>query len=339
MSTRVAKRERVTTDAAVSCRQTCLLVHPLPSIADESFLSVLFHNCVARSMFFGFGRRRFAIAELNSDEAVGNVLTALSTTEDEAEEAEEEKQSRLPPSSALAEVDDATLENMTLSDMFTPALRPPQHPSSASTTSAAAEQSSAAAPLDMRHLRHLVWRNGYRVEVQVSPVSIEDFFRSGGVVPQHQEATRKKRDKKQQSSLSLCDGEAVEGETEMALETSGRTGNTGSSASGPPRQVEERVKKLKLFPSDCCQKCGSPDHFTRRCDGSGPAAAAVAVSRANEELAQKDASPTEVQATTFSAVPPPSRPPATAPAFQRVSKDQCKFCGSEHHLSRHCPNK
>ncbi|EAN80745.1 hypothetical protein, conserved, partial [Trypanosoma cruzi] len=58
----------------------CFMVYPLPSVADESFLNVIFDGGVCRSVFAGFGPRRFALVELRDDARAEAVTSALGPT-------------------------------------------------------------------------------------------------------------------------------------------------------------------------------------------------------------------------------------------------------------------
>ncbi|CBZ11860.1 conserved hypothetical protein [Leishmania major strain Friedlin] len=179
------------------------LVYPVPSIADASFLQIIFCNTVRRSLFLGFGRTRFAVAELTSAAVAAEVeaiihkaAAAVAGLEDGA--AASQEASGLAADAAARHgalerlANDDAFEHMTLADLFAP---PPGGSSSQGSASAPRQEhqpssnggGGAAAggeSLDFSHIPYLVWR-GRPVHVVVSGVRVADFYGSGGAVPEH----------------------------------------------------------------------------------------------------------------------------------------------------------
>ncbi|KAK7194833.1 hypothetical protein NESM_000403900 [Novymonas esmeraldas] len=380
---KVRRTAAAATATEATAASLCFLVHPVPSIADESFLQTIFCGTVQRSAFLGFGRGRFAIAELTSATAAAAAVDALARVE-AVEQRDGGRDDGTAPATASAlemlSSDDAALEHATLADLFTV---PPPPSSTAATAAALTQQQQQqqscsgdgdAAP-DLSHLRHLFWR-GQPVRVVVSGVNISDFYASGGVVPQHQPERRGGRGHRNtdntHSNTKVDDAEPEQADavdTTTAIATAGDVDAAPSTSSASARR---ETTKTQSFPKNCCQRCGSADHFTRHCDGSGAgsgdaAAAAAATAAATTpavaaggapakrtrhegESATAAAASTPAAAATTArrtdaaaaAVTPTSTRPLaskTAPLVQRTSKDQCKFCGSDAHLSRHCPTK
>ncbi|KPI86146.1 hypothetical protein ABL78_4801 [Leptomonas seymouri] len=370
------------------------LVYPLPSIADETFLQLIFRRKVLRSLFFGFGRGRLAIVELNDAATAHEVEKLLKegASVDQGVPARPDAAATKKRAEKQEEVAE-NVEDLTLADMFA-APATDSGTIDAAPSTAALEQLSDSG--DLSHLPFLVY-GGRPVHVVVSGVRVSDFYGSGGVVPEKHESkedrssSRKKSKREgaaggkrtrdvdsepQQPSLAggsaaavdavtpkypksacqrcgsrdhftrHCDGSGVAAAaapattttTEATAETT--TDKSGATASPTPRpSLTSLAPTQKKFTKDCCQKCGSPNHFTRHCDGSGAMAPAADVSpdkrpRVDEAPPLSSAAAKEIEAVT--ATDAAKRKPAV---IQRTSKDQCKHCGSDAHLSRHCPGK
>ncbi|KAG5487406.1 hypothetical protein CUR178_08492 [Leishmania enriettii] len=342
---------------ATSTPAPSFLVYPLPSIADESFLQLIFCNTVKRSLFLGFGRGRFAVVELAS-EAVAAEVEAFIRRPAAPSTAGQHEGNAAPHNAngAAADVaaehgalarfaDDDAFERVTLADLFAP---PPRSDSQASASAQRqdCDDNKGGAAVnggsnDFSHIPHLVWR-GRPVHVVVSGVRVADFYGNGGVVPEH----RVKRSPNAEEKLNT--GKRPRGETDSAAALSpvasqqtiakerpqnSRTRDATTATATPTRKSP--------FPKNCCQKCGSADHFTRHCDGSGTsksvaaAASPPVVARVDKHKQQQG----EPSATAAAPIATPVQVSGKAkPVLQRTSKDQCKHCGSEAHLSRHCPS-
>ena len=406
------------------------IVYPIPSIADESFLQLIFRNKVKRSLFFGFGRSRMAIAELTSAEAAQEVEGILREsasatraaaapghdaaqhrrgTTAEREVAEEKEEDGDNQQAAMTNIDE-----MTLADMFAaPATADGNDKDKDNHTHKETNYPTAAAALNdhsignFRHLPFLVFR-GRPVHVVVSGVRVDDFYASGGTVPEKREnkesrssSSSKKKFKKDSAAAAAgagaapgekrgrdaekagtprmsggetavaastaatpkfpkntcqkcgsphhftrhCDGSGVAGSAdtpgaaaEAALETV--TGEHKAPSLTSSAAHTAAVAPREKFPKGCCQKCGSPGHFTRHCDRSGPTSATTTSATATdlspaEKARAEEAEPPRQQREEVT-VTVKTKPPTLV---QRTSNDQCKYCGSDAHLSRHCPNK
>ncbi|CBZ23039.1 conserved hypothetical protein [Leishmania mexicana MHOM/GT/2001/U1103] len=348
------------------------LVYPVPSIADASFLQLIFRNTVRRSLFLGFGRGRVALAELASAAVAAEVeaiihkaAAAVAGPEDGAAAAQDA--SGLAAGAAprhgaperLAGDDD--FEHMTLADLFAPP------PGSASQGSASAPRqehqpsnngggtAAGGESLDFSHLPYLVWRDR-PVHVVVSGVRVADFYGSGGAVPEHhvkrttdaeeqRSGTKLKRPNTGKRTRDDADSTAALSSPPVANQQAVAEERAQGSGALDAAVTAAAVPKSR-FPKDCCQKCGSADHFTRHCDGSGTTTTTTSNSSGLSVAAVPcpsvavgvDQQPQHESVAAAVAAPTP-RPAKAKPLVQRTSKDQCKYCGSEAHLSRHCPSK
>ncbi|KAG5508673.1 hypothetical protein JIQ42_08461 [Leishmania sp. Namibia] len=345
--------------AATSTPAPSFLVYPLPSIADESFLQLIFCSTVKRSLFLGFGRGRFAVVELAS-EAVATEVGAVIRKSAAPSTAGQQEGSAAPHdgNGAAADVaakhgalesfaDDDVFERVTLADLFAP---PPRSDSQASASAQRQEcnDNKGGAAVnggshDFSHIPHLVWR-GRPVHVVVSGVRVADFYGSGGVVPEH----RVKRSPNAEEKLNTGKRPRGEADSTPALSpvasqqtiakerpqnSRTRDATTAIATAAPTRKSP--------FPKNCCQKCGSADHFTRHCDGSGTSVSVAAVA-SPPVVARVDTQKQHQGVPSDTAAAPIATPVQVSgkakPVLQRTSKDQCKHCGSEAHLSRHCPS-
>ncbi|GET85410.1 hypothetical protein, conserved [Leishmania tarentolae] len=339
------------------------LVYPVPSIADQTFLQLIFCNAVRRSLFFGFGRGRFAVAELTSAAAAAEVeaiirkaaaVEAAVATPEDGVVASQDRHGLAAdvaaPHSTVDRLDDDddVFEKMTLADLFAP---PPGSPSQGSApvlrqgreTGSSGGDGAAASDEspDFSHIPSLVWR-GRPVHVVVSGVRVDDFYVSGGAVPEHhRKRTINAEEKRASAKLKKpCTGKRArdDADSTAALSSSPSPAANQRAAAEEHAQGSEAVDAAATavtaasksrFPKNCCQKCGSAAHFTRHCDGSGTTTTTTTTTSTSTSSASIAAAVTA----------PTSKPVKVTPLVQRTSKDQCKYCGSEAHLSRHCPSK
>ncbi|CAC9436747.1 hypothetical_protein_-_conserved [Leishmania infantum] len=348
--------------AAEAAPTPSFIVYPVPSIADASFLQIIFCNTVRRSLFLGFGRARFAVAELTSAAVAAEVETiihkaaaAVAGPEDGA--AASQEASGLAADAAARHgalehlADDDAFEHMTLADLFAP---PPGSSSQGSASAPRQERqpsSGGAAAggesLDFSHIPYLVWRDR-PVHVVVSGVRVADFYGSGGAVPEHhvkrttdagepRSSTKPKRPSTGKRTRDDADSTAALSSSPAASQRAvAEERAQGSGAVDAAVVAAASTAPKSRFPKDRCQKCGSADHFTRHCDGSNGASVAAVVSPS--VAVGVDKQPRHEALAAEVAAPTP-RPAKAKPLVQRTSKDQCKYCGSEAHLSRHCPSK
>lgn len=344
-----------------------VLLYGVPSVADRSFVETVFQTkAIGRCLFFGFKEQRTVIAELLDKTEAREILSALrlpaavflgeSTSKMEAKIEEMVR----GVSSSTRRVEEDVLQEWRLS-----------------LTGAANEDNSLAdyclgydargespgletTPTEAHgskycYLHFLRFRRD-RVHVSWSPLAVDAFYQSGGVVPEH--APNKKAEKRTRSNDNERDGvkglrkkypndkeKDTSGETADALTVSNQDDVSKSNATG--------VKVQKQFSKDCCQKCGSPNHFSRHCDGSGPGEASTVTATAennNTPSHSESTSVTKGGAGRGSNDPVgedrtrrQTEPVAVAVTGNTVKKpfgkDQCQFCGSKDHFSRHCPQK
>ncbi|KEG08163.1 hypothetical protein DQ04_07851010 [Trypanosoma grayi] len=379
----------------------CFMVYPLPSVADESFLQLLFDGGVRRSAFAGFGKRRFALVELQGDTQAEAVWRAIGPA----------LPNSVATTAAAAETHGGGSVNLdedcTLAELFA------AHNAATIAAAAAPNVDGAAGQSCMSFFGRLRFR-GTPLQVVPSPVTIEELYSCGGQVPQprptaagDQEGPRDKRSHAQKrlrpsgaedaaghaaqtverepkrsaaaaSSRDACrrcgstthftrqctadpsSEESTSAAPAIAVESAAATDScvavdTATEGTSRLQQSHRRGAKNE-FPQNCCQKCGSSAHFTRHCDGGNAADEAprpqelpVPVSVADHgerskplALQQEHSKPQPKQQQQQQQRQQhhqlqQDRP--QRPAVVRTSKDQCKHCGSDLHLSRHCPSK
>ncbi|KPA73729.1 hypothetical protein ABB37_09640 [Leptomonas pyrrhocoris] len=345
-----------TTMTATTTTAPSFLVYPLPSIADETFLQLIFRSKMRRSLFFGFGRGRVAVVELADTDTAQEVEKVLKEAAAAAAAAstaqhgpsrhedgtvasgvpQEQQRQTAEEAEEAEEADIANLDGLTLADVFA---IPPS--SAAEASAAAATEKPVNASTDFCHLPFLVFR-GRPVHVVVSGVRVDDFYASGGIVPEKHEnkedrsSTKKKSKKVRAATAAVGGGDG------------GGGGRRERSAGEQPQQTSSAVVQAAAtaaaahkYPKNACQRCGSLSHFTRHCDGSGAATTAT-TGPATEEGDEETAATTQEKfgAAAAAKVPPTPRPsPASssAPAAQaRFPKNCCQKCGSANHFTRHC---
>ncbi|RNF07854.1 uncharacterized protein Tco025E_07305 [Trypanosoma conorhini] len=288
----------------------CFMVYPLPAVADESFLSVVFDGGVRRSVFAGFGPRRFALVELQDDARAEAVACALRPAP--------------PPHTSSGATADAA-EDCTLGELFRAHIE----------EAGGGAPEAGATPSCIAHLARLRFR-GTPICVLPSPIALEELYSCGGKLPRHRPMKRTDTDGPQESA-----GGRQLPQKQQRTPAEGRAAPSGEhAAESEPRSTPPRKRAARhVFPADCCQKCGSTDHFTRHCD--------AAVHTIAEEPASPQARPgcernNECVAPAHAGAPHTEQDTTRRqqrPTVLRSSTDQCKYCGSGAHLSRHCPSK
>ncbi|CAM36486.1 conserved hypothetical protein [Leishmania braziliensis MHOM/BR/75/M2904] len=418
-----------TNTSAATTPAPSFLVYPVPSIADESFLQLIFRNTVKRSLFLGFGRGRFAVTELTSATVAAEVEAIIHKAAVAAVGQQDRVVAPRHANGTAAEVeathsalermaDDDALEHMTLADLFAPPPRSPSHASasvhrqehqpSSSSTNGSGGAAAGGESNDFSHIPYLVWRDK-PVHVVVSGVRVEDFYSSGGAVPVHHakrsadeegkcnnkpkrpSTVKRPREDGADSTAELppsssraanrravvanaammaaaaatapkslfpknccqkcgsadhftrhCDGSGAAAGPSASAAAGADTGSprTSSATVALPFPAVAKTTVVSSFPKNCCQKCGSADHFTRHCTSSSSNSASVSAVSSSFVTAHADKKPDReaFSATVVASTPLPAKTKAKA-VVQRTSKDQCRYCGSEAHLSRHCPSK
>lgn len=120
---------------------------------------------------------------------------------------------------------------------------------------------------------HFLRFRDHRIHVSWSPIAVEVFYQVGGTVPESRSSEKKESGKKFHVDRStsppnyhnMNSGQIDEKKKEVAHASS-------SPALRPPAKVSRR---LGVFPNDCCQRCGSPNHFSRHCPGKQEAGAST----------------------------------------------------------------
>ncbi|RNF04187.1 hypothetical protein TraAM80_05292 [Trypanosoma rangeli] len=314
----------------------CFMVYPLPTVADESFLNVVFDGGVRRSVFAGCGSRRFALVELQDDACAEAVALALGTA----------PLSPYTNSSTIATSrGDIAEEDRTLEELFRAHVAAAEKKSGTDVPNADTVAKGGATPSCIAHLNRLRFRDT-PIHVLPSPIALEEIYSCGGQLPQHLHKNKANTDRpheragkkplRQKRHRTPAEGAAISS-GEPAVTAEGRQGRGGGATASSA--------------VDACGRCGSTDHFTRHCNADGRAAV--------KELARLQSHPgcednsdgvaaahaaalqTE-QDTTWRQEPPKAtmqQQQQQRPTALRRSKDQCKYCGSDAHLSRHCPSK
>lgn len=364
------------------------MIYSIPNHADPAVLQMLFQQKVERYVYFGSGSTRFVLVELN-DETFARQL------------AEAVEHHRLVHDPRRTPGEEAESEEAPSTEETGKEVHPPAHRAVA-------------------YLQRVKWGTE-PIHIVRSPVRIDDLYRTGGVVRDHEpedEFQKKKSEmyakgkeerrganasfKRPREEGSGADGQVAAPANMFPKNCCQKCGSAdhftrncdgsgpgpeAAAPAAPPQEAPEVASgsevllHKKSYPKDCCQKCGSKDHFTRNCDGSGsapqeaasapsapaptttttssdpaPAPAAVPAKQSYpkdscQKCGSKDhstrncdgghtAAPSQpAKEVGVKAAPPAPPVQAAAPVFARTSKDQCKHCGSEEHLSRHCPTK
>ncbi|CAJ1015627.1 hypothetical protein IOCL1545_000074800, partial [Leishmania shawi] len=208
------------------------------------------------------------------------------------------------------------------------------------------QRSSWGESNDFSHIPYLVWRDK-PVHVVVSGVRVEDFYSSGGVVPVHHvkrsadEEGKCNSKPKRPSTVKRPREDGADSTAELPPSSSRAANRRAVVANTAMIAAAAATAPKSLFPKNCCQKCGSADHFTRHCTSSSSSnSASVSAVPSSFVTAHANKKPDReaFSATVVASTPLPAKTKAKA-VVQRTSKDQCRYCGSEAHLSRHCPSK
>lgn len=282
-----------------------LLFYRLPPIADRAFLeTVLRTKNIGRSLFFGTGPNRTALVELTDKEEAIAIYDVLRFTSPPLESDPTIPSSMPSSSSALSDG-----RWIPVSGLHKPTRRLPLRverdtplPDSVPLAECYLHSPPAVPPSAYAYLQFLRYRE-HRILLAWSPLAVDAFFQSGGVVPTKHiaagggEVSSKpaknrpapasdggKKRPREASTSQVGTGHtmAVDGVVPpVAASTASSLAAAVAGAPSPPTVV---------FPKGCCQKCGSSSHFTRHCTG------AVALPT------ESTASTTNAAATTFSPV-------------------------------------
>lgn len=321
-----------------------LLFYRLPPIADRAFLeTVLRTKNIGRSLFFGTGLHRTALVELTNKEeamAIYEVLrfsspplesdpTIPSSTPSLPSSSSSLSGAPLIPVSGLnkaarrlplrLERDVPLQDSIPLAECYLhsppafPLIRGAMESGLAAEKRKAKEEaehsahaSSGASSLSSyAYLQFLRYRD-HRILLAWSPLAVEAFYQSGGLVPtKHTPATG---------------ASTMPAKTRPTASSDGTTATTATKRPREERSLHEKKPTMAastvspahptvVFPKDCCQKCGSPSHFTRRCTGGvvvPPTAATMASSPVDSHtttfVAHEDGDSSKGEETKESAV-------------------------------------
>lgn len=307
----------------------CLIVANLPNRADVAFLNTLFEGNVVDSIWAGYGVGRFAVVRLTSAEYAAKVLAAR--------EAYTSWKSMVPGRRAAprsrsttkknsngdqANQDDARdVSEMTVGELCAIGERvTPEQPQPKTPNAVAVPSAFDRDPFfgEVRSDQRILF-------IDASPITIDEILATGCVPGRnaHGAARPTPAAKRLRVTQSAVVEDATEAETASPVkqprhEAPAATPEATNSLVPQPETSgvkRERVKKAK-----------APQRTTFDM----------------EDEAVTVASSAPVPAPVVVARPAPAvvvEAPKVPPSFVRTSKDQCAFCGSEAHLSRHCPNK
>ncbi|ESL07070.1 hypothetical protein TRSC58_05247 [Trypanosoma rangeli SC58] len=152
----------------------CFMVYPLPAVADESFLNVIFDGGVRRSVFAGYGPRRFALVELQDDAFAEAVSLALGPAP-------------LSPhtngSTTATSRGDHAEEDRTLEELFRAHVTAAGKNSGTDVPNADTVAKDGVTPSCIAHLDRLRFRDT-PICVLPSPIALEEIYSCGGQLPQ-----------------------------------------------------------------------------------------------------------------------------------------------------------
>lgn len=325
-----------------------LLLCGIPSIADESFLkTILQTKNLGRSLFFGYGSQRMVLVELlDKEEALGMYAALRYQLPSTELISSHSSPSSLPIQKSTAKIrkaydrycalhpDGRSHDEIPLAELF---LGTP---------------STLALPYSYLHfIRH----RRQVIHVGWSPIEVQQFYESSGVVPVSTQRTVR-------DETLLMDLDAADTPSEKvgrkrprprSIEKGEEEAEEADPTAAPVSADTTSVPPKTVFSKDACQKCGSVDHFTRHCPGVGLSTSTLVSSLAEETSAAPDlsSSPGRVSNETHRSGAPVDPSSTTVPpadegvsvasprSKKNKSSDACQYCGSSEHFSRHCPQK
>lgn len=293
-----------------------LMFFRLPPAADRRFIeAVLRTNHLGRCLFFGAGSHRTAFVELTNKEEATAMYQALRIS---APPVVAPTEAPLPPinewtpisgmSTASQQLpahvarryplrETVPLADLCLGTTDTASVEGASDPvqgNTSSSTSNSASPALASSSSPYAYLQFIRFRD-HRVLVTWSPLAVDAFYQVGGVVPTAHPKGKEGRKKDQ----------AVE-DTPTTTTSRKRPRNVEANADAKTTQKKEKEENVTLlssssssptvpavssqvvYPKDCCQRCGSLDHFTRHCKET-PSSQPTPVASTNSTLVHKTA--------------------------------------------------
>mmetsp|Transcript_82416 Transcript_82416/g.96398 ORF Transcript_82416/g.96398 Transcript_82416/m.96398 type:complete len:304 (+) Transcript_82416:15-926(+) len=283
--------------------------------ADLNLLNVLFDNHVKDALWFGSGPDRCVIVSLDSEAYGEKVLLAQKTFRDPAlrvpVSVSKPKRKRCTTESAPPVSEGA--DDMTVEELLT--LETRNRPSQQS-----AVESAIVVPTEtMIHFNEIVC-NGRAVFVDKSPIPLAAILATNAI-PAWARSGEDRR---------IGDPEIQSLPKKKLHDVSSKRNRDEPNSSGGFRQPSKfqpqtaaglRSTRVALDGDDSAEAIPLDD--TKELCSSGT----------KIEIRSAPSKPQQKTEPT----PPPTR--VVIPVAERSSKDACKFCGSELHLSRHCPDK
>ncbi|PBJ80087.1 hypothetical protein BCY84_01969 [Trypanosoma cruzi cruzi] len=288
----------------------CFMVYPLPSVADESFLNVIFDGGVCRSVFAGFGPRRFALVELRDDARAEAVTSALGPMPSPHVNTHTSASSLLKDKE-----DDCGLEKLGSAPVA--AASNSRRKGNAAgrkkdggDPTGGADSDGCTGPSGIAYISRLRFRNT-PIQVLPSPITLDEIYRCGGQLPQRCSGRKTESDKPQ--------GRVGRGPLERKRQRPPATEETTTESENAAMAGGGTTTASNV---DACRRCGSAEHFTRQCSA---------------DLSTEDADGKRGEAagaTTGSG--PRGTSPRKRAAKHVFPADCCQKCGSSLHFTRHC---
>lgn len=325
-----------------------ILVGNLPRSADRALLQMLFEEKVARTAWSSTGQ--FVLVELTDSDYAARVLAARDTFEMAKQDAVLAHTlapvARLAPVSSTAAADgvernagatteeDGSVKKKSKRVPRKPAPVPQDEDEEGDATAAAAAEPVCDAndPVFLRFVRRVIV-DQFELFISRCATTIGDLI----ACDRRGEALRKE--------LGITDPIAEKRKSRK------HEGDDVAVSSASATDAAEQVPSPKTASKNNNKRDRAPDATTSASTKSGDDASRVAKKGRSEDpsntKAKEGAVSSVVASTPSNVVVKQEQAPAAAvaaavaapPAFNRTSKDQCKFCGSEDHLSRHCPTR
>lgn len=321
--------------------QSSIIISNLPPRADADFLNVLLDGHVKDSLWFGYQAERSAIVELDSVEYGIRLLEAQSAFQDArasgtlSRKGNKQKKKK----SNVAEVAEDT-DDLSIAQLLTMGEAPADKTKKGN-------DAKLSSPLEASVFYGDVLCDERILFFGRCSLSLTEILATAAVpgrVAQQPsnplapaKATAQKRQRLSQEVAAITGAEIVstaDDASPVEAVTKKSRADSSAGATASKQELDTTVKSLRATGSDECKKCGSTQHLTRHCPGISAASAASTSATAPPTKVDVTISVARVNETE---VEHPKK--AVVPLAVRTSKDACKYCGSELHLSRHCPKK
>lgn len=326
-----------------------LIVSNLPNRADASFLNVLFEGHVQDSIWGGYGPGRFAIVSFSDAAYPARVLEARAAFEawrsDPTTQVKKKRQERAPPSkrqssSTTSAVDDNVAE-LTVDELCETGEQSAPPPSQKK------QPTAAAVGIELDPFFGEL-RSDFRVLfIAPSPISVAEVVATGCVPGRGDDDDERQRevvDGQKPSKRLRVERSAPDEQRRDRTMAAHKTEKRVDTTDVP--QLERDAPQAEAVVAEASPSTTRPRREKKQkppsrivLDDDDDAAPGAVAKEGLRATLREGASAVAPPADARRVVAPTAVVEDAATSFARSSKDQCKFCGSELHLSRHCPDK